>query len=98
MRYYFVVTSKDKIEKDKESRIIDELKNICDQKDSEFEEIENQGKYVLIKILVSIDYAIGNIIEKLTTKCSFLDEEYICSNVEKPPKEFIEKWMNNKLE
>ena|SRR5680860_1287255 len=98
LRYYFVVKSKDEIEKDRESKIINELKNICDQNDSEIEEIENHGRYILVKILVSIDIAIGNIIEKLTNKYSFLDEEYICDNVEKPKTEFIKKWMNNELE
>jgi hypothetical protein len=97
LRCYFVVKSKDKIEKDRESKINDELKIICNQNDSELEEIENHGKYILVKILVSIDYAIGEIIDKLTSKCLFLDENYICNNVEKPTKEFIEKWMNNKL-
>lgn len=98
LRYYFVVKSKDKIEKDKEIKIINELKDICNQNDSELEEIENHGKYILVKILVSMDYAIGNIIGKLTSKCLFLDEEYICNNLEKPTKQFIGKWMENKLE
>jgi len=97
LRYYFVVKSKDKIEKEKESKLINELKNICNQDYSEIEEIENHGRYILVKILVSIDIAIGNIIEKLTNKCVFLDEEYICDNVEKPTTKFIEKWMSNKL-
>tara|TARA_R110002049_G_scaffold186379_4_gene354686 strand:+ start:119 stop:814 length:696 start_codon:yes stop_codon:yes gene_type:complete len=96
LRCYFVVKSKDEIEKGKESRIINELKDICNQNDSEVEEIEKHGKYILVKILVSIDYAIGNIIDKLTSKCSFLDEEYICNNVEKPTKESIGKWMETK--
>ena len=96
-RCYFVVKSKDKIENNKESKIIDELRDICNKNDSELEEIENHGKYILVKILVSIDYAIGNIIDKLTNRCLFLDEEYICNNVEKPTKEFIKKWMNNTL-
>jgi hypothetical protein len=96
-RCYFVVKSKDKIENSKESKIIDELNDICNKNDSELEEIENHEKYILVKILVSIDYAIGNIIDKLTSRCSFLGEEYICNNVEKPTKEFIKKWMNNTL-
>ena len=98
LRYYFVVKSKDLIDTDKTSKITDELTYICNESDSELEEIENHGKYVLVKILVSIEYAIGNVIDKLTAKCSFLDEEYICTNVEKPTQEFIEKWMNDELD
>ena len=98
LRYYFVVKSKDEIQNNNESKIINELKNICIHNDSELEEIENNGKYILVKILISMDYAIGNIIDELTNNCSFLDKEYICNNVEKPKKEFIEKWIDNKLE
>lgn len=98
MIYYFVVKSKDTIETDKTSKITEELAYICNESDSELEEIENHGKYVLVKILVSIEYAIGNVIDKLTAKCSFLDEEYICTNAVKLTKEFIEKWMNDELE
>jgi len=98
LRYYFALKSKEKIKKDSESIIVNELHNICSRNDSEFEEIENHGNYILIKILVSIDFAIGDVIENLTNKCTFLDEEYICTNVEKPTTEFIKKWMNNKLE
>jgi curved DNA-binding protein CbpA len=97
LRYYFVIKSKEKIEKNRELIIIDELKNICTKNDSEFEESENHGNYILIKILVSIDFAIGIIIDNLTKKCPFLDKEYMCTNVEKPTLEFIEKWINDNL-
>lgn len=93
MRCYFVVYSKGEIEKAKESKISSELKGICVESDSELEEIENHGRYILVKILVSMNYAIGSIIDNLTSKFSFLEEEYICTNVEKPTKEFIENWM-----
>jgi hypothetical protein len=96
LRYYFVLKSKEKIKNKSETIIINELNSICNQHDSELEKIENYGNYVLIKILVSIDFAIGNIIEKLTNKCPFIDKEYICTNVEKPTIEFIEKWINDK--
>lgn len=85
--------SKGEIEKAEESKISSELKGICVESDSELEEVENQGRYLIIKILVSVDYAIGGIIDQLTSKFSFLEEEYICTNVEKPTKEFIENWM-----
>lgn len=93
IRYYFVVYSKDEIEKAKESKIIRELKSICNENDSELEEVENHTNYILVKILVSVDYAIGQVIDKLTSKFTFLEKEYICNNVEKPTKEFIENWM-----
>ena len=45
-----------------------------------------------------MDYAIGNVSASLTNKCSFLDADYICTNVEKPSQEFIKKWLNNNLD
>ena len=62
--------------------------------DSEFEELENNGNYILIKLLVSMDIAIGNVIENLIVKCEFIEEGYLVTNVEKPSKEFIEEWMS----
>lgn len=98
LRYYFAITSDEKIEKDKETFIVDELQKVCARCDSEFEEIENHGNYVLIKILVSIDFAIGIVIEELINECPFIDEGYLCTNVEKPTVEFINQWINGELE
>lgn len=98
LRYYFVIKSEKKIEKEKELIIVDELLKICKRSDSEFEEIENQGNYVLIKVLVSIDFAIGNVIDQLINKCPFVDEGYLCTNVEKPTNKFINKWINDEIE
>lgn len=98
LRYYFVIKSTDKISEEREQMIQDELRLICLNSDSEFETIENFGNYVLVKILVSIDFAIGNIIEGLIDRCKFADKEYFCTNVEKPTNELIEKWINGEIE
>lgn len=98
LRYYFVIKSTENINEEREQIIQDELKLICLHSDSEFETIENFGNYVLIKILVSIDFAIGNVIEQLIDKCNFADKEYFCTNVERPTNELIEKWINNEIE
>lgn len=98
LRYYFIVTSKERIDEDKELEIIRELNNICIKDNSELEEIENHGNYMLVKILVSMDFAIGNVIDKLTGNCSFLDKEYMCTNLEKPTKEFVKRWMNGEFD
>lgn len=98
LRYYFVIKSADEIDFVKEQVIKDVLQLICNNSASEFEFIENYGNYVLIKILVSIECAIENIIKELTDKCKFTDKEYFCTNVEKPTNELIEKWINGELE
>ena len=61
------------------------------------EELENFEKYVLVKILVSIDEAIGIVIEDIIEECSFVNKEYIATNVEKPEKESIEKWIKDEI-
>lgn len=97
LRYYFVIKSTEHIGEKKELRIKNELKLICLNSDSDLETIENFGNYVLIKILVSIDFAIGNIIEQLIDKCNFADKEYFCTNVERPTNQLIEKWINDEI-
>jgi len=98
LRYYFVIKSSNRVNKSREQKIREELNLICTNSDSELESIENFGNYVLIKILVSIEYAIGNIIEQLIQKCQFADKEYFCTNVERPTNELIEKWINDEIE
>lgn len=98
LRYYFAIKSEKKIERKKELKIVKELQKICGNSESEFEEIENHGKFVLIKILISIDFAIGNVIVQLINNCPFVDEEYLCTNVEKPTIEFVNKWINEEIE
>lgn len=98
LRYYFVIKSAEKISEEREQIINDELRLICLNSDSEFETIENFGNYVLVKILVSVDFAIGSVIEDLIDRCNFADKEYFCTNVEKPTNELIEKWINGEIE
>lgn len=98
LRYYFVIKSAEKISEEREQIIQDELRLICLNSDSEFETIENFGNYVLVKILVSVDFAIGSVIEDLIDRCNFADKEYFCTNVEKPTNELIEKWINGEIE
>lgn len=98
LRYYFVIKSSENIDVEREMKIKGELQIICSYSYSELESIENFGNYVLIKILVSIEIAIGNVIEGLIDKCKFADKEYFCTNVERPTCELIESWMNGELE
>ena len=98
LRYYFVVKSQDQITQDRELKITKELESICAKNDSEVEEIENHGKFIKVQILVSINCAFVNIVNPLTSKCPFLDEEYICVNLEKPTNEFVERWMNDEFD
>ncbi len=98
LRYFFAIKTNGETEKIQEAKILSELEKICDSSESEIESLENFGNYALIKILVPMEQAIGNIIDSLTIKCDFLEKNYFCTNVERPSKELLEKWTNNELE
>ncbi len=73
------------------------MRLVCKKRQSKFESIENHGNYLLIKILASIEEAIGIVIEDIINKCEFIDEEYMCTNVEKPENGLINKWINDEI-
>lgn len=98
LRYYFAITSAKEINPKREEHITEELQLICKKTDSEIESIENFGKYVLVKILVSMEHAIGLVIEALIDKCDFADEGYFCTNVERPTEELIARWMSGEFD
>lgn len=98
LRYYFVLTSKEGIT-DAQARFIEgEIEEVCRQRASEMEEIEHESNYVLVRILVSVEEVIGDVIEEISVACPFLEKEFLCTNVSKPTHEFITRWMNDELE
>jgi len=98
LRYYFAITSDENINPKREEHITEELELICRKTDSEVESIENFGKYILVRILVSMEHAIGLVIEALIEKCDFADEGYFCTNVERPTEELIARWMSGEFD
>lgn len=93
-RCYFVVASLQKpLTKPIEQLITAAYEDICKEMDSELEEVENHGHYLLIKALISFNYAIGPLIDAGIEQFDFLQKEYMCTNVEKPTPEFIEEWL-----
>ncbi|MEM9991516.1 MAG: hypothetical protein AAF738_07100 [Bacteroidota bacterium] len=98
LRYYFVLASEEVIT-DARARFVEgELQEICQNHAAELEEVEHTPQYILVKILVSVAEAIGELIELVTDACPFLEQEFICTNVKKPSPEFIQRWMNNELD
>lgn len=98
LRYYFVLTSLEEIT-DARARFIEgEILEVCRNRDSEMEDFERATHYVLVRILVSVEEAIGEVIEDISEACPFLEKEFICTNVEKPTHEFISRWINDELD
>lgn len=98
LRYYFVLMSKDVITEAQARLFEAEALDICKINQSEIETIEQQESYFLIRILVPFEEAIGDVIADIAGQFPFLENEFICTNVEKPSHEFITKWMNDELE
>jgi hypothetical protein len=66
-------------------------------RDSVLEEATNHGFYVSLIILLSFDYAYGDLIEAGIRKCEFLQKDYYATNIEIPNDARIRDWLDGKL-
>jgi|GEM_PF-3169489 len=96
MRFYFVFTGKNNLLKE-EKEIKESLKLIQEKADSEIEEIEFNENYLLLKVLISMEVSVADWVEAFLKECHFVNEEYLCTNVEKPEKAFINSWIKDEL-
>ena len=99
MRYYFVISHKNKLNfDDSQKKIIEEeFKKVCANKESEIESIEFNKNYALIEALCSINVAIGDVIDSGINQCNkvnnFLRFHYYTTNIEKPSKNTITEYL-----
>lgn len=100
MRYYFVLSSRDKSNFTKNQKEIIEksLKKVCATKNSEIEKIEFKNNYALIQALTSFNIAVGDFIETSINECNkignnFLIFHYLINNTWKPREEEISKYL-----
>ena len=98
LRYNVVLKSDKEFTESKITELEKIIKQICLKRDSELEHIENLGIFVRIMILVSIEEAIGIVIEDITDRLQFIHKEYMCTNVEIFEKEIIEQWIKGELD
>ena len=68
------------------------------ERDSVLKKTEMHDFYVSLLILVSFNYAYGEIIESGISLCDFLQTDYYTTNVEIPTDERIRDWLDGKLE
>lgn len=71
---------------------------VCKKYDSKIEEIEFSKNYALIKLLVSIDVALQDVVDDGMNSCNiaekFLRFHFYCTNVRKPIKKLIKDYIN----
>lgn len=99
LRYCFIISSRtehlfSRVQKD----IIEKIfKSVCKKHESEIEEVDFQDNYFIIKILVPMDIAIGDVIEEGIEECNRIDniisEHYYVTNVRKPDIKEIHKYL-----
>jgi hypothetical protein len=99
LRYYFIVSSKGGLPFSEADR--DTLKRgfetIGHKYKSEIEEINFESTYAMIGILIPMDVAVGEVIERGIRECNkmseFLGHDYYVTNVKKPTPEEISKYL-----
>lgn len=101
MRNYFIVSTADSKEFKGEdrARVMGLFQYVCDETDCDLEDFEFGKNYILFAVLIPIDVAIGKLIEKGIKKCNkgknILKKHYYVTNVKKPSKKEIKKYLND---
>lgn len=99
LRYFVVISTENSLLFTREKRkiVINNFSDICQKFDAKMEEIIFNKNYVVIKILVSMDVAVGDVIEKTINLCNkrekFLRFHYFVTNVKKPSKLEIKRYL-----
>lgn len=101
LRYYAIISTNADISlSEKQKKIInDTFTKICQKYDSHIETIESFDRYALIKQLVPMDVAIGNVLDEGILSCNqrgnFLRSHYYVTNVKKPTTKDIQRYLQN---
>jgi acylphosphatase len=98
MRIYVAVAGKEEITEGMFKFIKEAFEKSVKVRDSVLEEATNHGFYVSLVILLSFDYAYGDLIEAGISHCEFLQNDYYATNVEIPDDSRIRDWLDGKLD
>ena len=99
LRYYFIVSSKGNLPFSETQRdtLRIEFTAKAQKYNSEIEEIAFEPNYAMIRTLISMDIAVGDVIEEGIKECNKMDEflyfHYYVTNIKKPTKEEISKYL-----
>jgi hypothetical protein len=99
IRYCFVIRSKDgmSFQKKQQEIIQDQFKRTCAKLDSVLENISFQNNFLSASILVSMDVAVGDVIEHGIENCNkeepYLKFHYYVTNVSPPTEKDIKEYL-----
>lgn len=100
LRCYFVISTLEDKDFSQHQRDIarEEFDRVSDKLDSKVEEIEFSKNYALIKILVSIDTALQDVIDQGIIACNleerFLRFHFYATNIRKPISKDIQEYLD----
>ena len=98
-RYYFIVSSKGGLTFSETHRntLKREFETISQKYNSEIEEINFEPNYAMLRTLIPMDFAAGEVIEEGIRECNKVDDflyfHYYITNVRKPTNEEIFKYL-----
>ena len=99
LRYYVVISAKvgKNFTNQQKDVINTKFRIVSESYDSKIEKITFFGCYALIKILVSVNKAVGKVVDKalepLSKRGGFLRFHYLCVNTHKPISQEIRKYL-----
>ena len=99
LRYYFIVSSKDGLpfSDNRKSILSRGLETISHKYNAQIEEVSFEGTYAMIRILIPMSIAVGDIIQGGISECNqmgeFLSLDYYITNVGKPTHEEISTYL-----
>jgi len=101
LRYYFIVSKREgrPLTRSERETLEEGFKGINDEYGAEIEEINVGTNYAMIRILVPMDVAVGEVIEEGIRRSNRMGEilffDYYVTNVKKPTKEEISKYLSD---
>jgi hypothetical protein len=99
LRYYFIVGSKDGLpfSETHKNTLKRSFETISLKYKCEIEEMNFEAAYAMMRILIPMDVAVGEVIEEGISECNkvneFLFPDYYVTNVKKPTPEEISKYL-----
>jgi hypothetical protein len=99
LRYYFIVSTKNGLpfSETHMGNLKRAFETVTHKYKSKIEEINFETTYAMIGILIPMDVAVGEVIEEGISECNkmseFLFPDYYVTNVEKPAREEISKYL-----
>jgi hypothetical protein len=98
IRFYVAITGKEGITPAQCEHIENVFNEVLGECDSILEQVQFHDFYVSLLILGSIEYAIGDLLDRAISGCGFLSEDYYLTNVEIPTDDRIRDWLDGKLD